>query len=105
MKIANIRQQTMETISRLCQFIDKSMTFLDSWILLTPQAINGLTTAKQQRRRGMKKCDSCNANLVLKVQYDSGNMFTCPSCESIFFFPVYEDRYSNQFINAFAEVK
>ncbi|MBF0555078.1 MAG: hypothetical protein HQK96_11085 [Nitrospirae bacterium] len=53
----------------------------------------------------MKRCDSCNANLVLKVQYESGNMFTCPSCESIFFFPVYEDRYTRQFADAFAEVK
>ncbi|MEO5360157.1 MAG: hypothetical protein H7843_06870 [Nitrospirota bacterium] len=105
MKINDIRDKTLASINRLCQFIDKSMTFLDSWILLTPQAINSLTKAKPQRRNGMKRCESCNANLVLKVQYESGNMFTCPSCESIFFFPVYEDRYSRQFTDAFAEVK
>ncbi|MBF0456769.1 MAG: hypothetical protein HQK99_02620 [Nitrospirae bacterium] len=105
MKIKDIKQKTLERITGLCQFIDKSMTFLDSWILLTPQAIYNLPMAKGQRRRDMKRCDSCNANLVLKVQYESGNMFTCPSCESIFFFPVYEDRYTRQFADAFAEVK
>ncbi|MBF0569031.1 MAG: hypothetical protein HQK95_09245 [Nitrospirae bacterium] len=105
MKLNDVRQKTWASITRLCQIIDESMTFLDSWIFLTPQAMNGLPMSKKQRRRGMKRCDSCNANLVLKVQYESGNMFTCPSCESIFFFPVYEDRYTRQFADAFAEVK
>lgn len=105
MKINDIKQKTLERITGLCQFIDRSMTFLDSWILLTPQAIYNLPMTKRQRRRDMKRCDSCNANLVLKVQYESGNMFTCPCCESIFFFPVYEDRYTRQFADAFAEVK
>ncbi|MBF0318804.1 MAG: hypothetical protein HQL01_03220 [Nitrospirae bacterium] len=53
----------------------------------------------------MKRCDACSTNLVLKNQFESGNMFICPSCESIFFFPVYEDRFSGCFANAFAEVK
>ncbi|MCG6551730.1 MAG: hypothetical protein L7F77_05335 [Candidatus Magnetominusculus sp. LBB02] len=105
MKISDLRQKVVSEFDGLCQLIDKSMTFLDSFILLTPQAMDGLPTAKRHRRRNMKRCDSCNTNLILKVQYESGNMFTCPCCDSIFFFPVYEDRYTRQFADAFAEVK